>query len=134
MRTRRHAIGVAYATAVPSKFNALSDASSGTRSAIADASKQRIVALTPPIPAGPLKRGEQSMYKSTTTRLRVQAAGGEMRELDVFCEARLCDTPAAQVEALRWARDAEGRWYSFSTMDPRSLVESSSGDWFSILA
>jgi len=74
------------------------------------------------------------MSKQTITRLTVQAARGETRELEVFCESRLCDAPAGHAESLRWARDAQGRWYSFSTMDPRSLVESSSGDWFSILA
>lgn len=74
------------------------------------------------------------MYKHTITRLTVQAARGGTRELEVFCEPRLCDAPAGDAEFLRWARDAQGRWYSFSTMDARSLVESSSGDWFSILA
>ncbi|HSX60221.1 MAG TPA: hypothetical protein VLF18_08490 [Tahibacter sp.] len=68
-----------------------------------------------------------------TTKLLVRASRGEMRELDVYCEPRLCDAGPAPAEPLRWARDAEGRWYSFSTMDARSLVESSSGDWFSIL-
>ncbi|WP_313917747.1 hypothetical protein [Tahibacter sp.] len=74
------------------------------------------------------------MYKHAITRLTVQATRGETRELDVFCEARLSDAPTGDAEPLRWARDAQGRWYSFSTMDARALVESSSGDWFSILA
>lgn len=74
------------------------------------------------------------MYKRTITRLTVQATRGETRELDVFCEVRRCDAPAGHAEPLRWARDAQGGWYSFSTMDARLLVESSSGDWFSILA
>ena len=69
-----------------------------------------------------------------TTKLRVRAMRGEMRELDVFCEARVNGVDLAQAEPLRWASRAQGRWYSFSTMDERSLVESSSGDWFSILA
>jgi hypothetical protein len=69
-----------------------------------------------------------------TTKLWVRARRGETRELYVFCEARIIEAGRAQAETLRWARDAQGRWYSFSTMDERSLVESSSGDWFSILA
>lgn len=68
------------------------------------------------------------------TKLRVRARRGETRELEVFCEPRPGDAGAVRVEPLRWARDAQGRWYSFSTMDARALVESSTGDWFSILA
>lgn len=74
------------------------------------------------------------MYKHNTTKLRVQATHGETRELEVFCEVRLRDAEAGPAESVRWARDAQGRWYSFSTMDAGVLVESSSGDWFSILA
>lgn len=73
------------------------------------------------------------MYRQATIRLTVRAARGETREVEVFSEARLSD-PGAAAEVLRWARDAQGRWYSFSTMDQDALVESSSGDWFSILA
>lgn len=73
------------------------------------------------------------MY-DTKTKLWVRAARGETRELEVFCEPRCCYAGMAPVEPLRWARDAQGRWYSFSTTDARALVESSTGDWFSILA
>jgi hypothetical protein len=68
------------------------------------------------------------------TKLWVRTRRGETRELEVFCEPRLGDAGAVCAEPLRWARDAQGRWYSFSTMDARALVESSTGDWFSILA
>lgn len=74
------------------------------------------------------------MYKYATQRLLVQARRGETRELTVFSEPRLADVSSASQELLRWARDAQGRWYSFSSVDPQALVESSSGDWFSILA
>ncbi len=73
------------------------------------------------------------MYRQTTSKLRVRAARGETRELEVFSEARLNDDGVA-AEMLRWARDAQGRWYSFSTTGQRALVESSSGDWFAVLA
>lgn len=74
------------------------------------------------------------MYKFAANRVRVQAGGGEMRELEVFSEPRLCGDTRSDAEPLRWARDAQGRWYSFSTLDATALIESSSGDWFSILA
>jgi hypothetical protein len=72
------------------------------------------------------------MRRYDNQTLRVQAHG-ETRELVVFSEPRLCNAGHA-AELLRWARDAQGRWYSFSSVDANTLVESSSGEWFCILA
>jgi hypothetical protein len=117
--TRRIAIGAARTRRVASGFNTLARAACRHDSCA-------VVRRTDTPGA--------AMSKHTSTKLQVRAERGETRELEVFREARLCDAAPGHAEELRWARDAQGRWYSFSTFDARSLVESSSGDWFYILA
>lgn len=64
--------------------------------------------------------------------LWVRACRGELRQLFTYREKRGNATSPGMTEWLRWARDEAGRWYSFSDFGD-AVVESLSGDWFSIV-
>lgn len=64
--------------------------------------------------------------------LWVRAGRGHPRQLFAYAEPLKHDAPAAHEEPIRWARDEQGRWYSFSRFGD-AVVESLTGTWFRIL-
>ena len=71
--------------------------------------------------------------KTTENVLWVRDNCGELRRLDAFREPRRNGADARLDEDwLRWARDDDGRWYSYGDAGD-AVVESLSGDWFAIV-
>ena len=64
--------------------------------------------------------------------LWVRAAKGHPRQLFTYQERRTNEAQAECAERIRWARDDQGRWYSFSRFGD-AVVESLTGTWFRIL-
>ncbi|MDC8012243.1 hypothetical protein [Tahibacter soli] len=63
--------------------------------------------------------------------LWVRSPAGDLRQLFVYQQPRP-SLPARDEARIRWARDDEGHWYSFSRFD-EALIESVSGDWFAVV-
>ena len=61
-------------------------------------------------------------------KLTVRSSAGDTRELQQFAEPRLAEV-RTDGEWLVWARDQDGRWYSWTKWHD-ALVESSSGQLF----
>lgn len=64
--------------------------------------------------------------------LWVRAGKGNPRQLFAYEETLMHDAKAGREERIRWARDEQGRWYSFSRFGD-AVVESLTGTWFRIL-
>lgn len=64
--------------------------------------------------------------------LWVRAGKGHPRQLFAYQERRNHAAPAEREERIRWARDDQGRWYSFSRFGD-AVVESLTGTWFRIV-
>jgi len=64
--------------------------------------------------------------------LLVRAPQGGLRVLVAYTEPRALNAPH-EAELLRWARDVEGHWYSFSRYAD-AVIESSSGIWYEIVS
>jgi hypothetical protein len=81
------------------------------------------------------RQGRKETRMDTQTRtstLLARDARGEERQLVVFEEPRSDDRGNGKREWLRWARDEDGRWYSFNASE-NAVLESLSGIWFDIV-
>lgn len=63
--------------------------------------------------------------------LLVRASKGQLRLLVAYAKPRAVYA-SRDAERLRWARDVEGGWYSFSRYED-AVIESSSGKWYEIV-
>lgn len=63
--------------------------------------------------------------------LWVRTPGGDLRRLFFYQQPRATQVVRSEAR-IRWARDDEGHWYSFSHFDD-AVIDSVTGDWFAIV-